>query len=275
MLVWHLLAADDGFGVLMVSRSYQRAFSIQETMQHMTTQSGSPFDLTEGNLPQDTNQDAASTAEPIATPTRKPGSGAGRIQGALPTLEKLAALYPGLFSAVFLPLKRGIFQELLAAHPESFERDTLKAALSVHTRSTRYLNAVASGLARYDLQGQVVELMAPEHVYQAIIEVFRRRKSKPGEDLGGKLRQRIAQAFVVSKLSREDYTSLVLNKDDAANAALEDAMADAAELDAKAEATRRAFSVSGHSVEAFADMYGLHPRAVSEALARAGRWTTV
>lgn len=217
--------------------------------------------------PQDTHPTASDAA-----PARKPSG--GRIQGALPTLEKLAALYPGLFGAVFLPLKRGIFQELLAAHPEDFERDTLKAALSVHTRSTRYLNAVASGLARHDLQGQLVEPMAPEHVYQAIVEVFRRRKPKPGEDLGGKLRQRIAQAFVASKLAREDYTSLVQSKDDAANAALEDAMADAAELDAKAEATRRAFSASGQTPEAFADMYGLHPRAVADALARAGRFST-
>jgi sRNA-binding protein len=222
-----------------------------------------PSDVIASIAPQDT------PAAPA--PARKPGG--GRIQGALPTLEKLAALYPGLFGAVFLPLKRGIFQELLAAHPDSFERDTLKTALSVHTRSTRYLNAVASGLARHDLQGQAVEPMAPEHVHQAILEVFRRRKPKPGEDLGAKLRQRIAQAFVASKLSREDYTSLVLGKDDAANAALEDALADAAEQDAKAEATRRAFSASGQTVEAFADMYGLQPRAVADALARAGRWT--
>lgn len=227
-------------------------------------------DVIASTPPQDTSPATPDTA---SSPARKPG-GVGRIQGALPTLEKLAALYPGLFGAVFLPLKRGIFQELLAAHPESFERDTLKAALSVHTRSTRYLNAVASGLARHDLQGQAVEPMAPEHVYQAIVEVFRRRKPKPGEDLVGKLRQRIAQAFVASKLAREDYTSLVLGKDDAANAALEDAMAAAAELDAKAEATRRAFSASGQTVEAFADMYGLQPKAVAEALARAGRLGT-
>lgn len=212
-------------------------------------------------------------AEPAApAPARKPGGG-GRIQGALPTLEKLATLYPGLFGAVFLPLKRGIFQELLAAHPESFERDTLKTALSVHTRSTRYLNAVASGMARHDLQGQAVEAMAAEHVHQSIMEVFRRRKPKPGEDLDAKLLQRIGQAFVASKLSREDYTSLMLGKDDAANAALEDALAQAAELDAKAEATRRAFSASGQSLEAFADMYGLQPKAVAEALTRAGRFT--
>ena len=225
-------------------------------------------------LPLDT--DPAAEIQPPPAPARKSSaSGLGRIQGALPTLEKLAALYPGLFGAVFLPLKRGIFQELLVAHPESFERDTLKAALSVHTRSTRYLNAVASGLARHDLQGLEVEVMAPEHVYQAVVEVFRRRKPKPGEDLGAKLRQRMAQAFVASKLSREDFTALVLGKDEATNAALEDALTDAAEQDAKAEATRRAFEASGHTLEAFADMYGLQPRAVADALARASRLTAV
>ena len=52
-----------------------------------------------------------------------------------PVLEKMAALYPQLFGAVFLPLNRGIFQDLLEAHPDAFERESLKAALSMHTLS--------------------------------------------------------------------------------------------------------------------------------------------
>ena len=59
-----------------------------------------------------------------------------------------------LFGEVFLPLKRGIFQDLLAAHPEVLEREALKAGLAIHTRSTRYLQSVAAGLQRHDLQGQ-------------------------------------------------------------------------------------------------------------------------
>ena len=98
---------------------------------------------------------------------------------------------------------------------------------------------------------------------------------KAREDLSAKLRQRIVQAFVASCLSREDYTQLVQSKDEAANTALEQAMAEAAELDAKAEATRRAFEASGQTVEAFADMYGLHPKAVADALGRATRWLQV
>ena len=65
-------------------------------------------------------------------------------------LEKLFELYPQLFGQTFLPLKLGIFQELLAAHPETFQRDSLKSALGVHTRSTRYLQSVANGMKRHD-----------------------------------------------------------------------------------------------------------------------------
>ena len=58
---------------------------------------------------------------------------------------------PHLFGVVFRPLKRGIFQDLLAAHPDAFEREALKVALGIHTRSTRYLQAVAAGEKRHDL----------------------------------------------------------------------------------------------------------------------------
>ena len=48
----------------------------------------------------------------------------------LPVLEKLATLYPHLFGAVFRPLKRGIFQDLQDAQPDTFEKQALKDALS-------------------------------------------------------------------------------------------------------------------------------------------------
>jgi hypothetical protein len=95
-----------------------------------------------------------------------------------PALEQLAGLYPHLFGAVFLPLKRGIFQDLLEAHPKLFERDALKVALGIHTRSTRYLQSVAAGEKRHDLAGQPVEDMAPEHVHHALLELFRRRNAR-------------------------------------------------------------------------------------------------
>ena len=186
-----------------------------------------------------------------------------------PLLEQLAGWYPHLFGAQFLPLKRGIFHDLMAAHPEAIEKDALKLALSIHTRSTRYLNAVASGLQRHDLQGQPVEAMAPEHVHHALLEVFRRRKPRDGEDVTAKLRRRIAQAFEASGLTREAYDALVRGRDEKANALLDEAFAEVAERDAKAEALLRAFEASGSAVEQFADMYGMDRRAVEQSLARA------
>lgn len=187
----------------------------------------------------------------------------------LPVLETMAALYPHIFGAVFLPMKRGIFQDLLEAHPDTFERDSLKAALSLHTRSTRYLAAVASGQDRHDLQGKPVEAMAPEHVYHALLEVVRRRQSRSKEDLRPKLVQRIVSACEASGLTPQAYGDLVRGRDDAANALLDDAMAEASARAAKTEALLNAFNASGKSLEVFAEMYGLDPRAVGRMLARA------
>jgi ProP effector len=174
-----------------------------------------------------------------------------------------------MFGATFLPMKLGIFQELLAAHPETFEKDSLKAALSHHARSTRYLTAVASGADRFDLQGKPVEAMAPEHVHHALLEVFRRRQTRTNEDLRPKLLQRIVVAFEASGLTPQAYTELVRSRDETANAVLDEAMAEASAQAAKTEALAKAFQASGKTVEVFADMYGLDPRAVSRMLARA------
>lgn len=211
----------------------------------------------------------AGAAEPAAA--EPAAAGKPQPRRTHPLLEQLAGWYPHLFGAQFLPLKRGIFQDLLAAHGEAIDKDALKLALHIHTRSTRYLNAVAQGLQRHDLQGQPVEAMAPEHVHHALLEVFRRRKPRDGEDLTDKLRRRIAQAFEASGLTREAYDALVRGRDEKANALLDEAFAQVAEQDAKAEALLRAFEASGAAPEQFADMYGMDRRVVAQSLARARR----
>ena len=144
-----------------------------------------------------------------------------------PVLEKLATLYPQHFGAEFLPLKRGIFQDLMEAHP-----------------------------------------MAPEHVHHALLEVFRRRQTRSKEDLRPKLLGRIVQAQEASGLSPLAYADLVRGRDEAANAVLDEAMLESQARDAKTEALLRAFEASGKSVEEFADMYGMDPRAVRRMLPR-------
>lgn len=210
---------------------------------------------------------AADGAAPAGTSGASP-RGPQRVH---PALEQLAGLYPHLFGAVFRPLKRGIFQDLLAAHPELFEREALKVALGIHTRSTRYLQSVAAGDKRHDLQGQPVEDMAPEHVHHALLEVYRRKKARATEDLLPKLRNRMIAAFEASGLTREAYTGLVLSRDEAANAILEEALAEWSARNAKDEALLRAFEASGQTLEAFADMYGMVPRTVGQQIERARR----
>jgi sRNA-binding protein len=183
-------------------------------------------------------------------------------------LEKLAELYPQLFGAEFLPLKLGIFQELLAEHPDQLERTSLKAALGVHTRSTAYLQSVAAGKPRHDLQGAPVEAVAPEHVYLALLELFRRRQRRSAQDLRPKLRKQLLIAFESSGLSRQDYQARMHGNDEHANALLAEAFAEYDQERARQEALRRAFEASGKTVAEFAAMYGIDPRDVGRALER-------
>lgn len=186
-----------------------------------------------------------------------------------PVLVQLGQWYPALFGATVLPLKRGIFQDLLDAHADNLDKAGLKTALSIHTRSTRYLNSVASGAARHDLQGHVVEMVAPQHVLHALLEVFKRKKPRDGEDLQAKLRRRIGLAFIASDLTREAYLECLQLRNESALATVDAALAEVAEQDARAEAVQRAYIASGvDNVQIFAEMYGMNPRTVQNQLQR-------
>ena len=184
-----------------------------------------------------------------------------------PALERLFQLYPKLFGARFLPLKLGVYQELLALHPDAFKKEELKLALGVHARSTRYLESVAAGHKRHGLDGEPVEEVAPEHVHHAILEIFRRRQARSREDLRPALRTRLADAIEKSGLDREDYAQRVRTQDPDTSALLDEALAEAGERAAKREALQRAFAASGRSVAEFAEMYGMELAVVKKALA--------
>jgi sRNA-binding protein len=211
---------------------------------------------------------AAAEAKPEATAPQPPKAKAARLprDAAFAVLERLFKLYPKMFGARFLPLKLGVYQELLAAHPEDFKKEELKVALGLHARSTRYLEAVAAGHKRHDLNGEPVEDVAPEHVHHAIMEVFRRRQARSKEDLRPWVRSRLVQAIEASGLSREEFTERVNAKDDLSVAVLDEAFAELAEQTARREAVRRAYEASGKSAEEFADMYGMDLKAVKQAL---------
>lgn len=211
-----------------------------------------------------TTDSSSSNARPRRRP--QPARTGARPAPQHPVLARLAELYPQLFGETPRPLKRGIFQDLLAAHPDALDKDGLKAALALHTRSTRYLTAVASGAQRHDLSGQPVEDLAAEHVHHALVEVFRRRQQRTPEDLRPKFRQRVAQAFEASGLSREAYIDKVLGRDESVNALTLEALAEAGSRSARAEALRRTFAASGMSEAEFASSYGLPLSEVQRAL---------
>ena len=185
-----------------------------------------------------------------------------------PVLQHLFALYPKMFGAQFLPLKLGVFQDLLALHPEVFKRDELKIALGLHARSTRYLEGVASGLPRHDLNGEAVEPVAPEHVHHAIMEVFRRRQARSKQDLRPYAKVQLIGAIEASGLSREDYLLCIRQQDEVSTSLLDDAFAELAEQAAKRDALRKMFEASGKNVAGFADMYGMDPDEVARTLER-------
>jgi sRNA-binding protein len=185
-----------------------------------------------------------------------------------PVLERLFALYPKLFGAHFLPLKLGVFQELLALHPDVFEKNELKVAMGLHARSNRYLESVAAGLPRHNLQGEPVEPVAPEHVHHAIMEVFRRRQTRANEDLRPYVRAQLIGAIEASGLSREAYLLCIREQDELSVSLLDEAFAELGAQAAKRDALRKTFEASGKSVAEFADMYGMNPDEISHALER-------
>lgn len=205
------------------------------------------------------------TTAPAATApkTDKPKN---RFESAQPVLEKLFELYPQLFGERFLPLKLGIFQELLAAHPDAFKRDTLKTALGVHTRSTRYLQSVAAGLKRHDLQGLPVEDVAPEHIYLSIVELFQRRQARSKDDLRPKLYAQLMAAYDASGLSKQDYLARIGAPAEAIQAVLDDALAEVDLQRARRAALVKAYEASGKTPEEFADMLGMNANDVNAAL---------
>lgn len=192
-------------------------------------------------------------------PARRPRPAAKAAPAAPrhPLLVQLGEWHPELFGDEPRPLKRGIYEDLMAAHGEALSAEELKAALALHTRSTRYLNVLASGQPRRGLDGQAVEPVAPDQRFHAIVEVHRRRQQRSPEDMKPQLQQRIVRAFEGSGLGREAYAVLVRGRDEAINAITEAALDEASTRIAREAALLRAFEASGQDLEAFASGYGM------------------
>lgn len=185
-------------------------------------------------------------------------------------LARLAQVYPSLFGAEPRPLKRGIFEDLQQRHQgEEWTGEALKAALRQHTRSTRYLTAMASGQDRHDLDGNPVEAVTPEQRFHALVEVHRRRQARAPRDLTPQLKRRIAQVFEDSGLGVEAFSMLVAGRDEALNRLAREVVESASAQQAREAAWLRAFEAGSHSLEAFATAHGMPTQQARQALDRA------
>lgn len=220
---------------------------------------------------------------------RKPSASKGRapagrkpaapFKPAHPVLERLAQSHPALFGAQPLPLKRGIYEDLSAANPE-WDAEELKQGLAIHTRSTRYLQAVSNGRARHDLEGKAVEPMAVEHSFHALTELYRRKlrhaeraEEAQQQDMREQAQQwlehRLGKAIENSGLRATVYEESVHTRDATVLATLAQVVKTATEQQARDEAMLHAYEASGSNVAAFAEMYGLTVQEAGLMLARA------
>jgi ProP effector len=108
-----------------------------------------------------------------------------------PVLAQLIAAYPVFRNAQ--PLAIGIHKAIVAAHPE-IAKGALRMTLKRHTASTKYLKSVASGGARFGLDGLPAGEITPEQqaqANQAIKDRFRKQAEQRREAL--KARERHAR----------------------------------------------------------------------------------
>ncbi len=269
----------------MTSTSHETSAALEpvDTAQHDLAEAGTaPLDTAAAATPLQGESPLTPEASPVPPPEPMCPTAAepklsrqarlhAELQAVQPVLQKLFELYPQLFGAAFLPLKLGVYQDLMARHPDVFTKDTLKLALGQHTRSSRYLQSVAALLLRHDLDGQPVQPVAPEHVYLTMLELFRRRQRHAREDLRPKFRAQLIAAFEASGLSRQDYIAKVQTSDEHATALLQEALAEHAEKLARTEALMTLFDSSGKTPDEFADMYGMDKREIARALTRRHR----
>jgi hypothetical protein len=145
----------------------------------------------------------------------------------------------------------------MAAHPEQFEREALKLALGVHTRSTRYLQA-----GRRPAPARPAGPERGAHMLHHALWELSPPPPSGGDEWRAKIRTRMARAIDASGLTRDDYCARVHIRDAQAQALLDEALAELAAQHAREEALLR-LRGQRPDREAFADMYGMDPRTAS------------
>ncbi len=226
--------------------------------------------MTDDNTTSSAQADASAPArQRRSQPVRKRPQQRPQGRPVHPLLEQLAQLHPKLFGARFRPLKLGTFQDLMERHPGLFEPSALKEALGQHARSSRYLECLARGDQRHDLDGEAVAPLAVDHQHHALTELFKRRQARSKEDLQPALRARVRELFVQSGLDRAGYAAQAKVNPETLAVLLDGSDQDQAAEIARREALLRAYELSGLDESGFAEQYGLPSETTSALLSQA------
>lgn len=106
----------------------------------------------------------------------------------------------------YSPLSIGIDKQLLKRHPE-LDRKALRIALSMHTRSSRYLKSMEKATHRLDLDGQPDGEIDETHRVHAK-EVLRERFKKDAE------RRKAVREAETAERQRSEKLKLLVEKFD-------------------------------------------------------------
>jgi ProP effector len=126
-------------------------------------------DLPVAELPLTETPETSAAAEPTA-PAPKPAE-----LSPAACAQQLKQRFPALFSGAPKPIKLRVQVDIQARAPGVFSKNVLSAFFRRYTGSTSYLQAVANGQQRFDLDGQPQGDISEEHRKIAAEELARRR----------------------------------------------------------------------------------------------------
>ncbi|MDQ6680784.1 MAG: ProQ/FinO family protein [Pseudomonadota bacterium] len=125
---------------------------------------------------------------------------------------KLKQLFPALFVGAPKPLKLRIQVDIQQRAPGAFTKPALSAFFRRYTGSTSYLQAVAHGKQRFDLDGQPAGDIADEHRKVASDELARRRAAQESrralEEQQRRNRAGLLHDFERTTLTRANFCAL-------------------------------------------------------------------
>jgi sRNA-binding protein len=119
------------------------------------------------------------------------------------TARRLAEQFPALFGGPAQPFKLRIQNDIQERAPGAFSKQALSAFFRRHTHSTAYLQAVAKGTQRFDLDGQPAGELSDEHRQLAVDELAR-RKARHQERRQQEREKMIAERKAAFKAQRQE-----------------------------------------------------------------------